>query len=202
MPNCPTPTKKGTPCRGRVPEGDTYCAQHDPDRTIAERKPEVRGDWKARFIDAFREHRKVTVAMSVSGVSRSALYEARHTDTDFGAAWLEVEEEIVEELEAEAYRRAVTGVQKPLVSAGKYVTDVTEYSDSLLTLLLRARRPERYRERHTVEHSGEVTHTQTTAIVLDPELSKQALDLLSRAAVQPIEATYELLPGAATPREE
>lgn len=29
---CPTPTAKGEPCRGRVPPGRAYCLSHDPER--------------------------------------------------------------------------------------------------------------------------------------------------------------------------
>jgi hypothetical protein len=47
-------------------------------------------------------------------------------------------------LEAEAWRRAVEGVERPIVSGGKVVTTVREYSDTLLIFLLKGRRPEKY----------------------------------------------------------
>jgi hypothetical protein len=59
---------------------------------------------------------------------------------------------------AEAWRRGVEGLSEPLVSAGKLVRDedghpmtIQRYSDVLLTLLLRAHRPEKFRERTSVE---------------------------------------------------
>lgn len=155
-----------------------------PKKTIANggRRPDVRGDWKKRFLKHFAETRSVARALELTPVDRSTAYTARKTDPEFGAAWLEVEDAMVDEMEAEAYRRAVEGVSKPVVSAGKYVTDVTEYSDSLLQFLLRHRRPDVYRERTEVQHSGEIGARQTTMVVLDPALSAQALDLLSKAA--------------------
>ena len=44
-------------------------------------------------------------------------------------------------LEAEAYRRAVEGVERPVYQGGRLVGTVREYSDSLLTIMLRARHP-------------------------------------------------------------
>jgi hypothetical protein len=51
----------------------------------------------------------------------------------------------------------VVGVTQPVVSAGVHVTDVQRYSDRLLEFLLKARRPERFRERADVHHSGEIS---------------------------------------------
>ena len=74
----------------------------------------------------------------------------RKEDPVFAAAWDEAEEKAADVLEAEARRRAVLGVPKPL---GKVVRDddgqpiaIRRYSDTLLLALLRAHRPPR-RER-------------------------------------------------------
>ena len=47
-------------------------------------------------------------------------------------------------LEDEAFRRAVKGVIKPVMSAGKVVAEVRRYSDTLLMFLLQAYDPETY----------------------------------------------------------
>src|ERR1700691_2957444 len=64
-------------------------------------------------------------------------------------------------LKDEAFRRAHDGGERPLVSAGKIVKDdegvslrIREYSDTLMCLLLKSRRPEKYRDRVTNEHVG------------------------------------------------
>ena len=80
-------------------------------------------------------------------------------DLDFAAAWEEAEERAVDRLEAEAWRRAVDGVPEPLVSSGKVVRDddgqplaIRRYSDTLMLALLKARRPEKFKDRAVVEH--------------------------------------------------
>ena len=56
-------------------------------------------------------------------------------------------------MEREAYRRAVKGVEKPVYRGGQLVGTIREYSDSLLMFLLRARRPELYRDHSRVERT-------------------------------------------------
>lgn len=148
------------------------------DRTT--QRARVRGDWKPRFIEAFREHKLITPACEAVGVGRTTVYDARRNDEEFAAKWAEVETEMVEAMEREAYRRAVEGVRKPLVSAGKHVTDVVEYSDGLLQFLLKARRPEQYRERHDINHSGRVDGTTKVEVVaVSVDRGKDVAELLA-----------------------
>lgn len=60
----------------------------------------------------------------------------------------------MENLEDEAYRRAVQGVNKGVWHQGERVGDELVYSDGLLSLLLKARRPERFTERTHTAISG------------------------------------------------
>ena len=57
----------------------------------------------------------------------------------------------VPNLEDEARRRALQGVEKPVFREGRQVGTVTEYSDTLLIFLLKARRPEKFRDRARFE---------------------------------------------------
>ena len=52
-----------------------------------------------------------------------------------------------EVLEREAWRRARDGTPEPVFQHGKEVGVIQRYSDQLLMFLLRARAPERYRDR-------------------------------------------------------
>lgn len=54
-------------------------------------------------------------------------------------------------MEAEAYRRGVKGVQRPVYQGGALAGYVTEYSDLLIQLLLKANRPDKYREKNDVQ---------------------------------------------------
>lgn len=113
------------------------------------------------FLKALGQTGNISAAVVLAGTSRTRVYELRKVDEDFRAAWDEAENNASDKLEAEAWRRAVDGVQEPLVSAGKIIRDddgnpvaIRRYSDAILTLLLKARRPEKFRERSSVEMSG------------------------------------------------
>jgi len=111
------------------------------------------------FLKALAETGVVSTAVAIAGTSRTRVYELRKRDTAFADAWDEAEEKAADALEAEAWRRGVAGVQEPVVSGGKVVRDddghpiaIRRYSDNLLLALLKARRPEKFREQRLVEH--------------------------------------------------
>ena len=106
-------------------------------RTHSARRPKQRRDWQRLFLQALEQGHTVASACRVAGVGRTTAYEARRRDERFALAWQELEEAAVEVLEAEAFRRAMAG------------------SDRLMEFLLKARRPQVYRERVNVRHGGE-----------------------------------------------
>lgn len=116
-------------------------------------------DWHPAFLAALADTGSVSRACKVAKVGRTAAYEHREADADFAAAWKDAERISVELMEDEARRRAVEGCRKPVFQGGKRVGEILEYSDTLLIFLLKARRPDVYRERSTVEHSGAVIQT-------------------------------------------
>lgn len=75
----------------------------------------------------------------------------RRADEDFAVAWADVEEATTERMEHEAYRRTVDGIERDVFYQGAVVGAEREYSDNLLMFLLKARRPERYRDNVKVE---------------------------------------------------
>lgn len=118
-------------------------------------------DQRARFIAHLASTANVTAAAALIGVSRTAVYEWRAANADFAALWDEAVEMATDALEAEARRRALEGVQEPIVVMGRIAKDddgntlyVRKYSDTLMQLLLRAHRPEKYRERTETKHVG------------------------------------------------
>jgi len=110
----------------------------------------ARGVFLAQLADGL----SVTGAADLAVVGKSSLYEWRRDDPDFAQAWDEAIEAGTDKLEDEARRRAYLGFEKPLVSAGKVLGSYTEYSDPLLTLLLKGRRPSKFRENLKHEVSG------------------------------------------------
>ena len=125
----------------------------------AKAKPKPRRNWKPIFLLAFKECGTVTAACEKAAIARVTAYEARR-DEEFADAWDQIEAETTDAMEREAYRRAVEGVEKPLVSAGRLVTTATEFSDGLMMFMLKARNPGKYRENVKVEHAGEIKHSR------------------------------------------
>jgi hypothetical protein len=57
-------------------------------------------------------------------------------------------------MEEEARRRAIDGVNKAVYHKGKIVGYEKVYSDNLLMFMLKARRPDRFRDNSSIEYSG------------------------------------------------
>jgi hypothetical protein len=105
-------------------------------RTPKNARARVPRNWAPKFLAAFQETGLVTEACKAAGIGRTFAYERRAEDASFAAQWADVEEQAVESLEAVAIKRAHDG------------------SDMLLIFLLKARRPDVYRDNHRVEHTS------------------------------------------------
>jgi len=115
---------------------------------------------KKGFLEAFRRTGNVSLACAATGLTRRrTVYEWQERDDEFAGLYRQAEIEATELLEAEAHRRAVFGVQKTkgVYFQGTLIDTFTEqeYSDTLLIFLLKARAPEKYRERYDVTSGGE-----------------------------------------------
>lgn len=75
--------------------------------------------WLKPFIDHLTESGNVSGSARAVGVHTAALYARRRNDGDFAAAWDQAMEDATDTLEAEARRRAVQGVQEPVVYQGQ-----------------------------------------------------------------------------------
>lgn len=107
------------------------------------------------FLRALAQGETMARALAQAGIaSRATINTWREKDTDFAAAYNEALENAADLLEAEARRRAVHGVEEPHFYKDEVVGHVRKYSDALLLALLKATRPEKFKER--VEHSGQV----------------------------------------------
>ncbi len=131
-------------------------------------------EWKPAFIEALRATGNVTRAAQYAGRSRNQAYHVRQHSEHFAAQWRETLEEGSDLLEAEARRRAVTGIDKPVYYKGKVVGSITKYSDSLLMFLLKAHRPQKFRD------GGEVKQTGATDVDVDRALEERILEKLER----------------------
>lgn len=108
---------------------------------------------KAAFLVEFRSVWTVARAAKAAGIHRSTVYQWIADDPEFKTAFEDVDALNVEDAEAKLYELAVKGVEKPVTVAGKRET-VIEHDSGLLKLYLQSRRPNVYRDRQSVEHSG------------------------------------------------
>jgi hypothetical protein len=124
---------------------------------------------KELFLEHFARVGIITAAAQAAGCSRRAIYSCQEHDEGFALAFREAEHQAVEALEREAWRRAVEGTPSRRTSywRGKPVgtDEKVEYSDQLLMLLLRARKPDMYREKVDVA----VSQVIKTVAGIDPE---------------------------------
>ena len=124
------------------------------------------------FLAAFREVGNVRLACEVAKVGRSTHYRWIGEDLKYRKAVELAKEEAGDILEAEVFRRAVEGVEKPIGwykgQPGGYVR---EYSDTLLIFYLKALRPDKYRER--VKMRGTLANIDLTKLP-DEQLARIA----------------------------
>lgn len=103
-------------------------------------------DWQQAFLDAYREMGVVRYACKQADVDHGNVYRRLRSDPEFKAAFDEAREQATQRMEMEARRRAIEGTTKPVYQGGQLVGHIQEYSDTLLIFLLKAARPEVYRE--------------------------------------------------------
>lgn len=91
---------------------------------------------KGKFFRALAETGCVRDACRIAGISSTSAYRMRKRDAGFAAEWERARDKAQPQLEAAAWKRAVEGVEEPVVSRGKVVTTRRRYSDSLLRMLI------------------------------------------------------------------
>lgn len=111
------------------------------------RRQSITAAQRKKFLEALAAGWAVRHAASHSGVHFRRWYELREKDEAFATEWSEVFEQGTQALEDEARRRAVDGYHEDTHDgSGKLVRRVHRYDGSLLQTLLKARRPEVYRD--------------------------------------------------------
>jgi hypothetical protein len=146
--------------------------------------PEQRVRKQVRFLKVYRECGNVKASCAAAGISRQTYYTWRDQDEVFAAELPDAREDACDTLELAAHERAVKGVESYVISQGRMVYEeipafnedgtpklgkdgeqimlrgkpLTErkYSDSLLTTLLKANLPAKYKDKQELEHSGTV----------------------------------------------
>jgi hypothetical protein len=109
---------------------------------------------QAAFLTAYSACGNITEAARRAGLHRRRVYDWQEHDVPFSLAFNIAKEMAGDELEAEAWRRAVEGWDEPVYQNGKLAGYIRKKSDALLVLLLKAAKPEKYRERRDMTSDG------------------------------------------------
>jgi hypothetical protein len=110
--------------------------------------------WAKAFLAELSNRGVVTLSCKAAGIGHQTAYDYREQSPEFAALWDEAINKAADRMEAEAIRRGRDGVRKPVYQGGECVGYVQEYSDTLLIFMLKAVRPERFRERTEMIHKG------------------------------------------------
>lgn len=110
--------------------------------------------WIDLFLRQLKSHGLINTAATTAGVSRRTVDRLREASAEFDYAVEDALEAAADELEMEARRRAVEGVDKGVWYQGENVGTETVYSDALLTTLLKAKRADEFAERKQITGAG------------------------------------------------
>jgi hypothetical protein len=108
---------------------------------------------QAVFLEAFKTHANLSAACDAALIHIDTPYDWKKRYKDFAKEFEDAEQRSNDSIDMEIYRRAVTGWEEPLVSAGKHVCNVKKYSDAMLTLLAKSRM-KKYRDKQELELTG------------------------------------------------
>lgn len=101
---------------------------------------------KNKWLNEFIQRGSISETCKIREISRQTFYDWLKQDKEFERVFKEEARPMITTLlEDEAYRRAVRGTLKGVYYKGKLIARELEYSDGLLTTLLRANCPERYK---------------------------------------------------------
>ncbi len=108
-----------------------------------------------RFLAAYSKVGVITDACRLSGTGRQSHYDRLVRSPEYGAAFTAAHEVAMDDLETEARRRGMHGVDQPVFHQGEIVGHIRKYSDLLLIFLLKHRRPEVFADK-AIQLTGNV----------------------------------------------
>jgi len=139
---------------------------------------------KREFLASFAETGNISLSAELVGIDRSTHYVWMKADPKYPELFAQAELLAGDKLEEEARRRAVTGVSEPVFYQGEVCGHIQKYSDTLLIVLLKGTKGEKYKDRGYVEQAGpgggpiNVAVSRTAGMT--PEERKAALEEIRR----------------------
>jgi hypothetical protein len=151
---------------------------------------------KKMFLAALAETGNITSASKLTNIARNTHYTWLKEDPAYAAAVEDAFVQAAENLEREARRRAVSGVDKPVYYKGEKVDTMKEYSDTLLIFLLKGAMPDKYSEKF----QGSITNNLNISVELpENERKGRILEILGKK--EAIETEYTVLDEPAEPEQ-
>lgn len=143
-------------------------------RTIVQSKKDKRTpkQKQKQFLDKFCDLANISKAAKAVKIGRQTVYDWIENSPDFKVEFDKACKVALGVLEDEATRRAVEGTQRPVFQNGKMVGKVKEYSDTLMIVLLKARAPEKYKDRQQIESKNVNTNINHNSTEMTPEEMK------------------------------
>ncbi len=140
-----------------------------------------------KFLRAYSERGIIKHACEISNIHRSMIYKWIEQDSSFANQMELAGVEATENMESEATRRAVDGCERPVFYQGEECGSITEYSDQLMTFMLKSRNPKRYKDNIALEHTGKdgkPIETETKVrIDNSPTRAAEVLEILEEIGV-------------------
>ena len=115
---------------------------------------------KKAFLEEFAKCATITHAARATNIGRQSHYDWLKKDKKYQVAFAEAEVAASDALLQEARRRAIQGVEEPILYKGKVVRTIQKYSDSLLMFLMKGDQPEKYRDNHHITGGLDVNLVQ------------------------------------------
>ena len=145
---------------------------------------------KDRFLKSFEELGNISKAAQLAGINRREHYFWINGDPEYAKAFENSEKIAADTLESEGYRRALEGVDEPVVYQGNFTypldkngipdkskspISIRKYSDTLLIFLLKGARPDKYKDRHELGGPGGGPITLKVVYEIKDDLNGEAL---------------------------
>lgn len=153
------------------------------------------GVWRKAFLTQLSVNGNVSAACDAARVERSTVYDARKNDPAFSKQWDDAITTAVDDLEAEAWRRASVGTLKPVWFKGELVGYDLEHSDALMQTLLKGHRPEKYRETLRIDLPPDVAKLLPQLLAALDKLNLPAADVFQEMINQAANADAERING-------
>lgn len=155
--------------------------------------PELRkrAKWRTRFLGLLSQCGNITKSIQrAPGCSREKVKKELESNPEFAQHFEMAMEMAMERFEAEADRRGIEGVDKPVFYKGKQCGTIKEYSDILLIFRMKALAPQKYRDNPkpsdiNVNINLKRDIDSTKKMLSDPEAFRLADELSRRLALPP-----------------